>query len=352
VAAVGFGEDVVLSHDGSTAIIGGGEHAWIFVRSGTTWTQQGAALTAEKGGGCATTGLSYAGNTAVLGGCGGFGDYAYFFARSGSAWTQQAEIGVPGIEEEGGIFWNAVDLSGDGNTAIVTTSVNADFFVRSGSSWNRQQVLNIGHLTCRECAAVSSDGSTVLAGSGTVLVRSGSTWSVQKFLEPKERRPEERVWAEALSGDGNTALLDDSHGVVVFNRFGSTWAEQEAIPGTSKYDGVALSADATTALVSEEHGVQPYVRAGPPPPPPIISGVSPRKGRATGGTAVSITGTSFSGATAVKFGSTNAPSFTVNSATSITAKSPAATKGIVDITVTTPNGTSPVSRSDRFTYTH
>jgi hypothetical protein len=42
----------------------------------------------------------------------------------------------------------------------------------------------------------------------------------------------------------------------------------------------------------------------------------------------------------------------VNSATSITAKSPPATKGIVDITVTTPNGTSPVVRSDRFTYTH
>jgi hypothetical protein len=352
---VGFGEDAALSHDGNTAIIGGGEHAWIFTRSGTTWTQQGPALTAAERGGCATTGLSYDGNTAVLGGCGGAEDYAYFFARSGNTWTQQAEIGVPAIQDEGGIFWNGLDLSGDGNMAVLTTSVNAEFFVRSGSSWNRQQVLNIGHLTCRECAAVSADGSTVLAGSGTVLVRSGSTWSVQKFLEPKERSKEERIWGEALSGDGSTALLETSgHGVVVFNRYGSTWAEQEAIPASRSYTTGALSADATTTLVTEESGrdVQPYVRTGPPPPPPILSGVSPRKGRATGGTAVTITGTSFTGATGVKFGSTNAPSFTVNSATSITAKSPPATKGIVDITVTTPNGTSPLTRSDRFTYFH
>jgi hypothetical protein len=349
-AEVRFGSDVVLSHDGSTAIIGGQEHAWIFTRSGSTWTQQGPQLTSGQGEGCAGVGLSYDGNTAVLGGC---ISTAYFFGRSGTTWTEQGPVVAIKGQEEELASRNGLDLSGDGNTAVVTGGVYANFVVRSGSAWHLQQVSNIGRLTCRECAAVSSDGSTVLAGSGTVLVRIGSKWSVQKLLEPKERMHEERVWGEALSGDGNTVLLDTSgHGVVVFNRYGSTWAEQEVISGTSTNEEVTLSADATTALVAELAGVQPYVRTGPPPPPPIISGVSPRKGRATGGTAVSITGTSFTGATAVKFGSTNAPSFTVNSATSITAKSPPATKGIVDITVTTPNGTSPVVRSDRFTYTH
>jgi hypothetical protein len=64
---------------------------------------------------------------------------------------------------------------------------------------------------------------------------------------------------------------------------------------------------------------------------------------------VTITGTNFTGATAVKFGSTNATSFTVNSASSITAVSPAGT-GTVDVTVTTPEGTSATSPSDRFSY--
>jgi hypothetical protein len=66
---------------------------------------------------------------------------------------------------------------------------------------------------------------------------------------------------------------------------------------------------------------------------------------------VTITGTGFTGATAVKFGTSNATKFTVNSATSITAVSPKAMgSGTVDVTVTTPAGTSPTSPADQFTY--
>ena len=54
--------------------------------------------------------------------------------------------------------------------------------------------------------------------------------------------------------------------------------------------------------------------------------------RLAGGTSVVITGTGFTGATAVKFGSTVASSYTVNSATQITATSPAGSAGTVDIT--------------------
>jgi hypothetical protein len=85
---------------------------------------------------------------------------------------------------------------------------------------------------------------------------------------------------------------------------------------------------------------------------PTVTGISPTSGPAAGGTSVTITGTGFTGATAVKFGGTSATSFTVNSATSITAISPAkATGGTVDVTVTTPGGTSATSVNDRFTYT-
>jgi hypothetical protein len=84
-------------------------------------------------------------------------------------------------------------------------------------------------------------------------------------------------------------------------------------------------------------------------PPPTVTGVAPNHGPAAGGTSVTITGTNLTGTSAVKFGSTNAASFKVNSDTSITAVSPAGT-GTVDVTVTTPSGTSATSSADQFRY--
>ncbi len=82
---------------------------------------------------------------------------------------------------------------------------------------------------------------------------------------------------------------------------------------------------------------------------PTVTAVSPANGGTAGGTSVTITGTNLSGATAVKFGSTSATSFTVNSSTSITATAPAGA-GTVNITVTTAGGTSATSTADQFTY--
>src|SRR5208337_838630 len=65
---------------------------------------------------------------------------------------------------------------------------------------------------------------------------------------------------------------------------------------------------------------------------------------------VTVTGTGFTGATSVKFGTTAATSYTVVSATSITAVSPAGSAGTVDVTVTTPGGISATSPADEFTY--
>lgn len=87
--------------------------------------------------------------------------------------------------------------------------------------------------------------------------------------------------------------------------------------------------------------------------PAAVTGVSPGSGPVPGGTSVMITGSGFTGTTAVNFGATAASSFTVNSDTSITATAPAATAaGPVDVTVTTPSGTSATSSADQFTYTY
>jgi len=78
--------------------------------------------------------------------------------------------------------------------------------------------------------------------------------------------------------------------------------------------------------------------------------VSPTAGPTGGGTTVTITGTGFTGASAVDFGATPATSFTVNSDTQITATSPAHSAGAVDITVVTPWATSATGSADQFTY--
>jgi hypothetical protein len=88
-----------------------------------------------------------------------------------------------------------------------------------------------------------------------------------------------------------------------------------------------------------------------PPPPPTVTKLSPAKGSVAGGTTVTITGTNLSEATAVTFGSVSGTKLTVKSATSMTAVSPAGSVGVVDVTVTTPSGTSAISSADHFEYT-
>ena len=83
---------------------------------------------------------------------------------------------------------------------------------------------------------------------------------------------------------------------------------------------------------------------------PTLTKLSPKAGLAAGGTSVTITGTGFTGATAVSFGSKPAASFKVSSATSITAVSPPGTSGYVDVTVTVPGGTTATSSADLFKY--
>lgn len=70
-----------------------------------------------------------------------------------------------------------------------------------------------------------------------------------------------------------------------------------------------------------------------------VTSVGPNRGPRDGGTVVTITGSGFSKATAVRFGQSDARSFTVTSDSSITAVAPAGS-GIVDVTVTTAAGTS------------
>ena len=80
---------------------------------------------------------------------------------------------------------------------------------------------------------------------------------------------------------------------------------------------------------------------------PVVAGLAPTSGPTEGGTVVTITGSGFTGATDVVFGGLPATTFTVNSATSITATSPAHAVGPVDVVVQHPGGN---SAPQTFTY--
>ncbi len=101
----------------------------------------------------------------------------------------------------------------------------------------------------------------------------------------------------------------------------------------STVDATVTTPGGTSATSSGDH----YTYT--PPPAPTVTGLSPTSGPSTGATTVTITGTTFNGASGVKFGATAASGFTFNSPTSITATSPPGTLGsTVDVTVTTPRG--------------
>ncbi|MFN9978182.1 MAG: hypothetical protein ACK58T_50580, partial [Phycisphaerae bacterium] len=155
--------------------------AYVFTRSGTTWTQQ-TQLTAAGGAASDQFGASVAlsGDTAIIGArlddVGSFVDQgaAYVFVRSGTTWTQQAQLLATG-GDIGDNFGSSVAVSGD--TAIIgargddvganTDQGSAYIFTRSGTTWTQQAQLNAsgGAASDQFGIAVAISGQTVIVGA-------------------------------------------------------------------------------------------------------------------------------------------------------------------------------------------
>jgi len=112
--------------------------------------------------------------------------------------------------------------------------------------------------------------------------------------------------------------------------------------GTGTVDVLVTTAGGTSVIAAADKFTYAAV--------PVVSGISPNSGSVAGGASVIITGSNFSGVTAVKFGANNASGFTFNNATQITATAPPGIAGTVDVTVTTAGGTSVTSLADQFTF--
>lgn len=269
--------------------------AYVFVRNGTTWTQQ-ARLT----GGSVTT-LSFGSSVSVSGGTalvGSYGDTTlagfsagsvFVFVRSGTSWTQQARLQDPdGAAADDG-FGYAVSLSGD--SAVIgahhddvagPNAGSAFVFVRSGTAWTRQaQLLSPAPgEQDRFGSAVAIDGDTVLVGTDLadispavpgrahVFVRAGSSWSHQAELTAADGEPKDQFGSSvALSGDTAVvgAYADDTAAglgagsAYVFVRAGTAWTQQAQLtaPAAQPQDqfGVAVAIDGDTVVTGADRDV-------------------------------------------------------------------------------------------------
>ena len=340
------GSSVALSADGNTALVGGagdgyphgaGGAAWVFTRSGSTWSQQGPKLVGTGGDLLSEQGRSVAlsadGNTALIGGENDYGDLGavWVFTRAGSTWSQQGpKLVGTGADVGGAGQGRSVALSADGNTALVGGPLDGyNEGVSTGAAW--------------------------------VFTRSGSTWSQQgsKLVGTGAVGAAYEGSGVGLSGDGSTALIGGpgDNGNIwgigaawVFTRSGSTWSQQGSkLVGTgvtgpiaSQGFSVALSGDGSTALIggpSDDSIGAAWVFGISTPP--SIGSITPTSGIT--GSSVTITGTYLGGASSVKFGSL-AASFTEVSSTQVMATVPdGAAAGKVSIT--TPAGTATSSQS-------
>jgi FG-GAP repeat len=262
-----FGVSVAV--DGDTAVVGaprddaGGSDsgsAYVFVRSGSSWTGE-AKLTASDGAAGDSFGsVAIDGDTVVVGAfgnndAGSNSGSAYVFVRSGTNWTEQAKLTASDAEMDDH-FGGSVAVSGDttvvGALHFLTGGNGAAYvFVRSGSSWSQQQKLTAsdGAASDRFGASVAIDGDTVVAGarldddagtfsgSAYVFVRSGSSWTEEAKLAASDAAAGDQFGASvAISGDTAVvgARLDDGAGTdsgsaYVFVRSGTTWSQQKKL---------------------------------------------------------------------------------------------------------------------------
>ena len=271
-----------LSPDGNTALVAkwvppSTEGAvWVYARTGNTWIRQqltGPSPALYR----ASVALSADGTTALIGALGGGPEHrgeAFVFTRSGETWTQQGEPILPtgSSAAEGASFGEHVALDFSGDTALISDRRGDVVYTRSGETWSQQ---GEPFAEGAPAVALSADGSTALIAGGDegpalpveVLQRTGEEWHLQAKLE----RPEyERLgMAIALSGDGDTALVGSASRTLQFTRSGETWTPvAEPVTGFAvefSPSELALSEDGQTALWGTTDDPEGWVlETGPP----------------------------------------------------------------------------------------
>ena len=136
------------------------------------------------------------------------------------------------------------------------------------------------------------------------------------------------------------------------------WGRAQKVPGMA---ALSSSGQATVTSIScapagscaaggqyfDGSGSQAFVVSYSPRP--VVTGLSPARGRARGGTVVTVRGAYLSGATRVQFGKKPGTHVKVVNAGELKVAAPSGT-GTINVTVTTPGGASAASKVTRYRY--
>ncbi len=271
--------------------------AYIFIRSGTSWTEQ-VKITASDGVsgdrfGCS---VSISGDYAIVGAWGDDNSgidrgSAYIFYRSGTNWIEQAKL-TAAIGMDDDLFGYSVSISGD--YAIVgshygddneSESGSAYIFHRSGTSWTEQAKLTTPDGAAYDwfgyTVSIESDYAVIGAhwdddngtNSGSVYIfhRSGTSWTEQTKLTADDGSVDDE-FGRSVAIDGNYVAVgachDDENGTdrgsaYIFHRSGTSWTQQAKITASDgadfDYFGCPVSISGNYALISayynDENGI-------------------------------------------------------------------------------------------------
>ena len=295
-----LGEAVAI--DGDTVVVGDGSEdengtnagaAYVFVRSGGSWSEQ-QKLLADDGAGGDSFGASVDvdGDTIVVGAPRKDVDdgAVYVFGRSGGTWTQREKLSLFMGRT---LFGRGVAV--DGDTIVAGAPVQevtpsgieqgaAHVYVRSGGSWSKQAELTLAAPSDDERFGndVALDGDTALIGArgerfdssntgeAHVFTRSGSTWAKQQTLIGDDLQTQDNFgWSVDL--DEETALVGSrptsesrAGAGYVFTRSGSSWTQEAHLLANDNQDGDrfgdAVTVDGDVAIVGarteDENGAE------------------------------------------------------------------------------------------------
>jgi hypothetical protein len=266
--------------------------AYIFARNGDgAWIQQAKLVpsdtqSADRFG----NGVAISGDTVVVG---AFSDNigantdqgsAYIFVRNGTTWTQQAKL----VANDGAAsdqFGFKVGISGDtviisslrSDVGAVTDKGAAYVFVRNGTTWTQQQKLSASDGAANDLfgidVSISGDniivgsylddeGAKVNQGAAYVFVRNETTWTQQQKLTPGDGVGGEG-FGYKVAIDGGTAVIGKLTGIpllghavqgaaYVFVRNGTTWTQQQKLVGSG---GVTNNAFGESVAISNNRVV-------------------------------------------------------------------------------------------------
>ena len=254
----GFGNAVAI--DGNTAVIGAVDRglnalrsfhgiggAYVFVRHGTTWSQQALLLpdsldnvVGESFG--FSVGLS--GRTLLVGAPGDSGEQGavFEFTRTGATWAQTAKFTGSNSVGFDTFGWA---LAFSGNRAVVGAPQQDGFtgeayiFTQSGTQFTEQAAVVGPHRQTGDLfgRSVGLSGTTALIGApgadaAYVFVQAGSRWNRQAALTPAGGRPVGGIGQDAVTVSGNTAVAgadfanSQTGAAYEFVRTGTHWTQK------------------------------------------------------------------------------------------------------------------------------